>query len=417
MARRYFPILTETACQLKWTWSTIRFYNGVASSCHRASISDIQPDNFDQFHNSSEVLAARQTMLDGKWPSGGCEYCQDIENAGGYSDRQLHLKIPNLVPDELDANPTALHVTPKILEIYLDNVCNMACLYCWDGFSSKIQQENIKFGTFDKDGVVIGNKTERHTQFDLMLEKFWPWLENNYTQLRRLHVLGGEPLYQPQFERCLEVLESHSNPELEFNIVTNLKVSESALIKFVERIKRLVIQKKIKRFDVTCSIDCFGDEQEYVRYGMNLDQWRKNFEYLVSQKWIKVNINQVLSNLTIKTVPQLLEYIAPLRKNQKIGHYFSTPVRTHEFLHPGIFGTGFFDKDFESILAVMPTNTWDEQEAAKYMQGIWLELNDKPRDQTKINQLSVFLDEIDRRRNLNWRHTFPWLEKEIHNVV
>jgi hypothetical protein len=29
----------------------------------------------------------------------------------------------------------------------------------------------------------------------------------------------------------------------------------------------------------------------------------------------------------------------------------------------------------------------------------------------------VFLDEIDRRRNLDWRSTFPWLMKELENVV
>lgn len=417
MADRYFPIHTETACQLKWNWSTIRLYNGITSSCHRASFSQLQPDNFDQFHNTPEVLSARQTMLEGNWPTGGCEYCQNIETAGGQSDRLHHLKIPNLVPAELTENPVALHVTPKIVEVYLDNVCNMACLYCWDGFSSKIQHENIKFGKFSKAGVEIQNQTDRHPQYNLMLEKFWHWLEANYQQLGRLHILGGEPFYQSQFETCLTFLENHTNPDLEFNIVSNLKISESKLEQFVERMKLLVSQKKIKRFEITCSIDCFGPEQEYVRYGINLDQWRRNFEYLVAQPWITLNINQTLSGLTIKTVPELLRYINQIKQQREVGHYFSTPVLTYEFLHPSIFGAGFFDADFEEILAAMSTNTWQEQQALKYMQGIQLEVNTGQRDQTKIDQLAVFLTEIDRRRDLNWKQTFPWLEKEVHNVV
>ena len=52
MPNKFFPIKTDTACQLKWNWSTIRFYNGLTSSCHRAGFDQIDLSNFDQFHNS-----------------------------------------------------------------------------------------------------------------------------------------------------------------------------------------------------------------------------------------------------------------------------------------------------------------------------------------------------------------------------
>jgi len=90
---------------------------------------------------------------------------------------------------------------------------------------------------------------------------------------------------------------------------------------------------------------------------------------------------------------------------------------THECLHPEIFGSNFFNNDFIEIFNNMPNNTWQQKEARKYMQGIHLELNSAPRDQQKINQLGIFLNEIDRRRDLNWKETFPWLVKELENVV
>jgi hypothetical protein len=65
----------------------------------------------------------------------------------------------------------------------------------------------------------------------------------------------------------------------------------------------------------------------------------------------------------------------------------------------------------------MPSNTWQQKEARKYMQGIQAQLNSKSKDQKKINQLTVLLGETDRRRNLNWKTTFPWLVKELENVV
>jgi len=161
MSAKYFPIKTETACQLKWNWSTIRLYTGVTSSCQRASYSNITVDNFDSFHNTREKIDARKLMLNGQWPSGGCGYCQQIEAAGGVSDRMFHTSIPNMYPLELDNNSLAVEVTPTILEVYFDNVCNMSCIYCWDGFSSKIQQENIKFGRFENASYASSVKEKR----------------------------------------------------------------------------------------------------------------------------------------------------------------------------------------------------------------------------------------------------------------
>ena len=179
---KYFPIKTETACALKWSWNTVKLYNGETSSCHR-----VQPDSiteFDLFHNTDKKIADRQLMLAGKWPQGGCEYCSDVEAVGGYSDRQLHLNIPDTYPQELDGNPTLTHVNPTILEVYLDNVCNMSCLYCYDGFSSQIQQENNQYGVFDSNGVVIQNRTQRHANYEQLKDNFWTWMKANSTSLK-----------------------------------------------------------------------------------------------------------------------------------------------------------------------------------------------------------------------------------------
>ena len=75
------------------------------------------------------------------------------------------------------------------------------------------------------------------------------------------------------------------------------------------RIKKILASKKIKKFDLTASIDCFGKEQEYVRSGLDLNIWKTNFEFLISERWINLNINQTLSVLTISTVPDLINYI------------------------------------------------------------------------------------------------------------
>lgn len=417
MTDKFFPIKTDTACQLKWNWSTIQLYTGTTSSCHRVNGDIITADTFDQFHNTPKKIADRKLMLDGKWPTGGCEYCKKIEDLGGYSDRLLHLTIPNQTPLELETNPVAIEVTPQIVEVYFDNVCNMSCLYCWDGFSSKIQQENIRFGLFEKQGVVINNRANKVSNIDAINDKFWQWMSQHGQKVRCLHILGGEPFYQKQFKRCLDFFEQNPHQQLELTVVSNLMISDKKFQALIQRLKHLVRRRHLGRFDLTCSIDCFGPEQEYVRYGLDLAQWKRNFEYVCKEKWITLKINQTLSTLTIKTVPDLLEYVNNLRANRKIGHYFSAAVYTHDCLHPEIFGTGFFDKDFKNILQCMPQESDEQINARNYMQGIQKQINSHSRDQEKINQLPVFLDEIDRRRNLNWKQTFPWLVKELEHVV
>lgn len=413
---KYFPIKTDTACQLKWTWSTIHLYNGETNSCHRVATSQIDPKNFSSFHNTQKKISDRKLMLEGTWPSGGCEYCQRIEDAGGKSDRIFQLEIPDLTPPELDQDPTAVEVTPRILEVYLDNVCNMSCVYCEDKFSSRIEKENIRFGEFKQGSLEIKNVSKKHPDFEKMHEEFWSWVDNNYHTLKRLHVLGGEPFFQPQFETCLEFLENHSNPQLEFNIVTNLKIPLTKLHSYIDRIKNLLKNRKIGRLDITCSIDCWGEEQEYIRYGIDMEEWKRNFSYLASQKWIKLNINQTLTSLGMKSMKELLVYINSHRQQRKIEHYFMSCMSPAQ-LNPKIFGPGFFDKEFDELLSVMPNDTWQDRHARNSMEGIKLEINASRRDAEQIKNLKIFLDELDRRRGLDWKKTFPWLEKELSDVV
>jgi len=414
--KKFFPIRTATSCQLKWTWSTIYFYTGETMSCHRVVPSRVTPETVASFHNTEKKLRDRNIMLEGEWPSGGCEYCRDVEQAGGYSDRQFQLTIPNLTPPELEHDATAVEVTPRIVEIYLDNLCNMACIYCDDKSSSRIAQENRRFGEFRHGTLEIKNLSERTPRYDDLVREFWVWLENNYTTLRRLHLAGGEPFFQPQFETFLSFLETHKNPDLEFNIITNLKLPLAKLENFVARIKKMITHNQIGRIDITCSIDCWGAEQEYIRYGMDLSEWTRNFEYLVSQRWIKLNVNQTLTGIGMKSIVDLIRYVNQHRKTRKIEHYFMA-CTNKPHLNPKIFGRHFFDRDFDAILAEMPDQSWQDQHIRSMIEGMRREYNTCDADREQLSNLRVFLDEMDRRRGLDWRQVFPWLEKEIAHVV
>lgn len=406
MPDKFFPIRTDTACQLKWSWSTLYLSQKQTASCHRTGWGEIDQENFDQFHNTDKKMQERRDMLAGKWPEHSCHYCRKIEQAGGFSDRKLMLSIPNQYPEELDIDPTAVNIEPTVLEVFINNVCNMSCLYCIPGLSSKINQENKKFGHFAKGGVIL-EAEDNHVP--VLIDKFWDWMRRKSTGLKRFNVLGGEPFYQTEFYQLLEYFENTEHPNLELGISTNLEISASKLEALCQRFQQLLIKQKLKRIDISCSIDCWGPEQEFVRYGMNLDTWEKNFEYLLSKKWITLNINQTISVLTIKTMPELLNKLQHWRTTRPVGHFFSVVTPQPSYMVPAILGKDVFKSDFDTIISCMPQETDQHKIAKQYMHGIMNEIAQSDVDVAEISNLKIFLDEKDRRRGTNWRAMFPWL--------
>jgi hypothetical protein len=65
----------------------------------------------------------------------------------------------------------------------------------------------------------------------------------------------------------------------------------------------------------------------------------------------------------------------------------------------------------------MPNNEWQHTNAREMMLGLQSEFNSHKRNNDELSKLHTFLNEIDRRRNLNWHETFPWLTKELEHVV
>ncbi len=424
--KQIFPIEIAPACLLKWSWSSVYLHKGTSASCHRTNHYQIDPDNFEEFHNLPGKVLARQLMLDGQWPGAGCEYCRDIELSGGISDRisQLHAQMnPCQHPPELNTDPTATKVTPTILEVYFKNTCNMACTYCSSDYSSRWEEEDRKF---------LGKKNTKEMklvkidQYIQMVNNLWKYLENNntYKVLRRYHILGGEPFLISELDDSIAFWDSHPNIDLTFSIVTNLNIPTERLQKYLEKFERLVLDNKIWQLQITASLDAWGPQQEYVRYGLDLELWQRNFELLVAKPWVTLSINSTMSSLTIKHMPQLIKNINhwnSLRgaEEHTIDHVFNQPIQ-HSFQtvignidNPYIFGDGVFNDAMDEILRLMPTYNIIQKTAKEQMQSIADALVKSDRDLKQIEKFKKHLDTLDQRRNTNWRTLFAWLDNSF----
>lgn len=419
--KKFFPIKQGVACQLKWTWNTVRLMEGTTGCCHRVKTVPLDPNNFDEFHNYPTWVKHRELQLQGIFPDQGCQYCGDIEKAGGTSDRMMHLNMENMYPPELDTDSLATNVTPRIIEVFLNNTCNLSCVYCDESNSSRIANENIKFG-YSIPGIPDElreiDKVSRVDHYEKLVDKFFLYLDKNYLTIRRLGVLGGEPFYQKEFTRLMEFVKSKSNPELELNIITNLMVSKKILQEFINDMRTLLSKRKLRMLNITVSLDGDGKSEEYVRYGLDIQKWKENYELLASNKWIHVGVNSTMTSLSIPNMPALLDYIKEVsdKTNRTLNYEFGLVVG-HGPMHPAVFGPGFFDAYFEKIISKLPIRNQREESLRDYMIGIKNLIDNSTENVNYQYYLKCILEEYDRRRGTDWKENFPHLVEKLVNLT
>lgn len=421
-----FPIRTDTSCLLKWNWSTIWITHGKTNSCHRNWKVPLPLEDFDNFHNLPYKIGHRESMLRGEWPHSpehkGCYYCKEIEDSGGQSDRQFMTETQlDQTPDELVDNPTATHVSPAVLEVFLNRTCNMACTYCSRHYSSKIATEADKFNNPDFDnqyfGVEEDLKSEHEKeQYNVALLN---WLAKNGTCLKRLHILGGEPFFQPEFDDYIDVWKNHPNPDLIFNVVSNFNVSEKRFINKIDAIMELVRTNKISRLDLTASIDCWGPEQEYVRRGFKCNRTENNIRYVLQFPEIRLNFNPTYTVMSLGDT-----FIELLKKKKQweseTGHPSITlygGIVSSKHADPRMLGGDFYKETFAKIRKTHPVETWDDRQAYKNLNGLLNVIEQSQPDITGMKHFLTVYNELDRRHGTNWRETFPKIAHEIDKHI
>ena len=428
--KNFFPKTTDPQCLLKWNWSTLLLNEGTTRSCHRCLREPIDLENFDDFHNLPHKIKEREIMLSGKWPtvenggSGHCNHCKKVEDAGGISDRINMLDMPNQSPPELEVDPRATSVTPRILEILLNDTCNLKCVYCGPAFSSQWQSEIKKYGALtDPDGKPIQGRTPtssgmfKSKEQPAYLSKTTDWLRRNAHKLARLHLQGGETFYQSELDDILDALEDQEARHLELNIISNLMVKEKDFVSRIERIKKLCADRKIGRFDLTASIDGWGPEAEYARTGLDCDHFEKLFSYIVEQKWITTHVNLTMTAMTVRTLPQLVTKILHYReKNPKIS-IRAGALTGSPFLHPAVFGRKFWMDSYpnnnsylQDILSVWPKVDHHDVNQMQELKSIFETIPNEMPEKNMLRYFKHYLDQLDKRRNTNWRKVFPYLD-------
>lgn len=399
---------SPTACKLKWAWSTIFLNSAKTKSCFHNPTHSFDTQTFN-FHNIPIKVEDRREMLDGKWPD-GCAYCKKIEDVGGQSDRQSQNNIPALIPEDLGTE-----TAPKILEVFFNNTCNLSCLYCGPMLSSTWAQEINRYGTIDVAPRLSETFSYERDEYVRVVDRFFEWLDKNGKSLERLHVLGGEPFLLKETTRLLSVLET-SNSSMEIAITTNLMIDPVVFTQYIQRLTQMIKHQNVSSVTIIASIDGWGKAAEFQRTGLDLELWEKNFQTVLNEQLIKLDINLAMTCLTIPTMPELIAKWNEWCKIKEVGLH-GMQVFNPNFLAPHVLPAYHNKEYFQQAIDLIPEDTWGKKWAKERFSSL-LPVFDKYQDGVvpEMRKLKTFLNEISQRRSMDWTTTFPKIYQEIKDL-
>lgn len=430
--------ISPTFCLAKWHHTTIYLQSGETHSCyhpapHTIPLEEIS-NNPSAIHNTNEKKLQRLEMLNGSKPS-GCQYCWNIEalgedylsdrlerNASIYTDARLK---------QIEIEGPDFNVNPEYIEVSFGNECNFKCGYCHPKASSAYYKEIKEHGTypvrnhnFGIDKLVIYEE-----ETNPYVEAWWKWWPQVRQTLNILRITGGEPLLQKSTWRLLEDLDKNPLPNLELNINSNLGVKPILVERLAEKVEKLRVEGKIKGFKLFTSLDTWGPRAEYIRTGLNLEVWEKNFHtYLTKTKnpiTFMITFNVLAVSSFRHFLAKLLEWRRQYGWYDHIGKHrirFDTPYLKEPLQYDMniLPKEGFMDYMRES-LAFMYANVntqssmhFTEIEYEKFRRVVkYMETTTYSAEKITEGRRDFYawFSEHDRRRGTNFLETFPEMEE------
>lgn len=313
--------VSPSFCLAKWKHVTLHLHNGQNHSCYHCPQHDIPVEEVKKdpatLHNTPFKAERRKEMLEGKRPE-ECNFCWNIEDLGGISDR-LNMSASEWTShafDSIDKQDWNQKVSPSYVEVSFSNTCNFRCSYCSPSASSRWFKEIKEEGAYPvKEPAFSYLPKQFKEEENPFVEAWWKWLPEIYTELRYLRLTGGEPLMSENTFKLMDFMMERPGINLDFAVNSNMGLPVKVVERFVEKTKTVLEQKKIKKFTVFASIDTWGKQAEYTRNGLDLELFQQNIEhYLKSCPDAYLSFMITFQILSLPNFTQLLEYLLFLKK-------------------------------------------------------------------------------------------------------
>lgn len=423
--------VSPSFCAAKWLNVTIRLQNGHNHSCHHPIPHKIDLDevrkNPGALHDTQFKKEQRKLMLAGTRPP-ECSYCWKVEDLPNN-----HISDRFLKSGEFWARPFIKEISqkawdqpspPTYLEVSFSNLCNFKCAYCFPDSSSKWMSEIQEFGPYPTSNFYGTMKYDGKDSNVALpednnpyVDAFWKWIPEIITNLKVLRVTGGEPLLSKDCRQLIDFIGKNPNSDLNFSINSNLGVPSPIVEKMMLSLTTLLTEKKIKTSQIFTSLDTWGSHSEYIRFGLDLELWKKNLEIcLQHSSQLKITIMVAFNALSVFKFKEFLEFVVEKRRQYKTA--------------PGIDISILHNPDFLNLLLLEEKDKERIHECVQFMEAhsskivpygfteleilklrrIW-EYSKTQKSENDLNRIRkdfiLYVTEYDRRKNIDIFEMIP----------
>ena len=263
------------------------------------------PMTLEEHWNSANMKSIRARMLRGETLE-ECKVCDQsllhTTTYRNYFNSLFGRHIDSAYENTTDDGATTLKTIS--FDYRFSNLCNFKCRMCGSMLSSQWEAEERKhnMGAVDHNLWMqpdIKKKIQTFTK-NVVEKEFADAVESK--QIEEVYWVGGEPLmYEEHWKYMKRMVDiGHSN-DVHARYNSNL-----SRIKFkgIDLFKDLLIN--FKSWQMCASIDGTGEIGEYIRTGLDWQQWKENFEYGLKFANHKRNPRQMQIDFTL-TTPGLFE--------------------------------------------------------------------------------------------------------------
>lgn len=277
------------------------------------------PITLDEHWNSEHMKSVRRRMIAGETlPE--CEVCNDkLLNTSVYRSyfNQLFGHKYLQAMQETDATGYTT-MKPVSWDYRFSNLCNFKCRMCGDMLSSAWESEQRQHNMIDwgnpKNTWMLPEVKKQIERFqDSQIEaEFSKAVEEH--RVEEVYWVGGEPLmYEQHWRYMSRIVELGDGQNVYARYNTNLSRVEYKGINLFRD-----ILNRIRDWQVCASLDGTGPIGEYIRTGLDYDQWLRNFSEGVK---IANNRRQMRIDFTL-TLPGMFE----VGSIQKLANEFGVDV-------------------------------------------------------------------------------------------
>ena len=233
---------------------------------------EYKPSSLEEWWNGAHIRRIRQQMMRNEVPP-ECEVCdKQLLNRDVYRDYFNHLFAHKW--DEVAESTTMCgHTTmqPVSWDYRFTNLCNFKCRMCGPMLSSSWETEARKQGKIEpwmersvKAAITEFQDTQVEQEFSSAVEEH---------RVEEIYWVGGEPLMYEQHWRYMQrIIELGDGPRLYARYNTNLS---RIVYKGVDLYKDIL--DNVRDWQICASLDGTGAVGEYIRTGLDFEQWRNAF--------------------------------------------------------------------------------------------------------------------------------------------